>query len=143
MSPSILPQLSRSELDLMKILWRDGESSVRSTHDQLSSDYDWAYSTTRTMMERMVKKNLLQRRDFHGVYLYQPLITKPAGLAIYVRDFAQRILELHHEVVVPLFARSEALTQEEVEELSRLLNEASDESQPEPTGVGPEAKSHE
>lgn len=117
------PQLSRSELDLMKILWREGETTVRGVHDMLGGDYDWAYSTTRTIMDRMVKKGLLERREFHNVFLYRSLISKPVGLASYVRDFADRILELDYGSVVALFARSETLTQAEIEELSRLLDE--------------------
>ncbi len=72
----------------------------------------------------MVRKGLLERRDFHGVFLYSAKISRPQGLARLVRDFAERVLELDHESVVPLFARSAALNPEEVEELSRLLDRA-------------------
>lgn len=135
MSRRPLPDLARSELDVLKVLWSEGRLSAREVHDRLADLLGWAYSTTRTTLDRMVKKGLLARRDFHGLYLYAPRISRPQGLAHLVRDFAERVLELDHASVVPLFARSDALTAEEVEELSRLLGEAA-ESKPDGGGEG-------
>ncbi len=105
----------------MKALWAGGPSSVREVHERVSSEREWAYSTTKTIMDRMITKSFLTRGDFHGVFLYRPRITKPEGLARLVRNFAERVLEVDPAPVVALFARSEALTPAEMEELSRLL----------------------
>ncbi len=107
----------------MKILWRDGKGSAREVHDRLAASHDWAYSTTKTVMDRMVRKGHLARASFHGVFLYKPLISKPAGLASFVRNFADNILEMDYGSVVSLFARSQALTEQEIEELSMLLQQ--------------------
>jgi predicted transcriptional regulator len=123
--PSRLPELSRAELDLMKILWQHDRLSGREIHDLLDTSYGWAYSTTRTMLERMVSKGYLARETFHGVNLYLPLINRPQGLAGMVREFADRVLEMDHGSVVALFARGSTLTPTEVEELARLLDESS------------------
>ncbi|MCG8608017.1 BlaI/MecI/CopY family transcriptional regulator [bacterium] len=122
-NPHSFPELSRSELDIMKVLWNNGRRSAREVHDQLCESYNWAYSTTKTIMDRMVKKGHLSRDSFHGVFLYTPLISKPLGLASFVRNFADHVLELDYGSVVSLFARSQALTPGEIEELTRLLEE--------------------
>ena len=118
---SNLPQLSKSELDIMKILWKDDKQSAREVHNTLVREYEWAYSTTKTMMDRMVKKGYLTRENFHGVFLYKPLISKPTGLASFVRNFADRVLEMDYGSVVSLFAHSQALTPNEIRELSKIL----------------------
>jgi predicted transcriptional regulator len=69
----------------------------------------------------MVKKGLLSRKEFHGLFLYEPLISKPMGLAQAVRDFAERVLEVDYGTVVSMFTRSKALDPEEIDELQRLL----------------------
>jgi len=117
------PDLTRSELAVLKVLWKQGELSAREVHEGLSGSLDWAYSTTRTTLDRMATKGLLQKRSFHGMYLYEPCVSKVAGLAGLVRDLAERVLEVDYAPVVSLFAESNALTPEEVEELSRLLEE--------------------
>ncbi|MGD8697665.1 MAG: BlaI/MecI/CopY family transcriptional regulator [Gemmatimonadales bacterium] len=116
-----LPELTRSELAVLKVLWSAGEASAREVHEGLPEGVDWAYSTTRTTLDRMATKGLLAKRSFHGIYLYAARISKVAGLAGLVRDLAERVLEVDYAPVVSLFAESRHLTPEEVEELSRLL----------------------
>jgi BlaI family transcriptional regulator, penicillinase repressor len=118
---SALPDLSDSELDVMRALWRAGRLSAREVHDEVSPERDWAYSTTRTVLERMVEKSLVDKTSFHGIYLYRPRLSRAAGLARAVRDFAERVAEVGAAPVVSLFAGSESWSEEEVSELERLL----------------------
>ena len=116
-----LPELSRAELDIMSVLWEAGSQSVREVHNQLAEKQQWAYSTTKTMMDRMAKKGLLLRENFHGVFVYRPLVSRPAGLVRFVQFFADRVLGIDHSSVVSLFARTNRLDNAEITELQRLL----------------------
>jgi predicted transcriptional regulator len=107
----------------MKILWARGKLSAREVHDAIADREEWEYSTTRTVLGRMVKKGLLSKRTFHGIQLYQARITRVQALAKLVREFAERVVQVDPALVVPLFARGEALTSEEIEEMSRILDE--------------------
>jgi BlaI family penicillinase repressor len=118
-----LPELSKSEYDILRILWKEGRQSVRELHDRIQETSGWAYTTTKTMMDRMVQKGLLSRESFHGIFLYTPLISRPAGLAKMVQFFADRVLELDSQEVVAMFAQSQAITPEEIQELEELLSE--------------------
>ena len=120
-SKQTLPELTKAEFDILRVIWKSGRLNVREVHDQLASSYKWAYSTTKTMMDRMTKKGLLQREQFHGVFLYRPLVSRPKGFARLIQFFAERVLELDVAAVVALFAKSNALTVEEIEELKQLL----------------------
>ena len=77
----------------------------------------------------MVGKALLSRESFHGIFLYEPQISRPAGLARMVQFFADRVLEMDVGSVVSLFARNQVLSPEEIEELNQLLNEQSGEEE--------------
>jgi predicted transcriptional regulator len=130
-----LPEPNPSELHLLKVLWRDGALAARELHERVGETHNWAYSTTRTVLERMVAKGLLTKRPFHGLNLYGAAISRPAGLAKLVRDFAERVLELDPAPVVGLFAESEALSAEEIEELAALIEQDDPgDSTPEPKG---------
>ena len=107
----------------MKTLWKNGRMSAREIHQDAGQSRDWNYSTTRTVVERMVQKNLLNKEKFHGIYLYLPTITRPQGLAQWVRHFAERVLEMDYAPVVSLFTQGQTLSVEEIEELQRLLDE--------------------
>jgi len=122
-----LPDLTKNELQLLNILWKSDEGfSIREVHEKIQHENQWAYSTTKTTMDRMVKKGLLERADFHGVYLYQAAISKPAGLAKLVSYFMNDVLELDSGALMSLFGSSKALSETEVDELESILKQGLD-----------------
>lgn len=118
-----LPELTKAEYDILRILWKNGRQSVREVHDRLKPINQWAYTTTKTMMDRMVKKNLLSRDIFHGVFLYHPLISRPRGIARMIQFFSERVLELDTSAVVSMLTQSQALNPDEIKELESILKE--------------------
>jgi predicted transcriptional regulator len=120
-----IPDLTRSEYEVLRVLWKGKVLSVREVHDKLTAG--WAYSTTKTVMDRMVKKVLLSRENFHGVYIYKPLISRPAGLVKMLKFFADSVLEMDYDMVVSMFARSQHLSKDELEELNELIELSSKE----------------
>lgn len=117
-----LPELSKSEYEILRTIWKHGRQSVREVHDKLQATSGWAYTTTKTMMDRMVPKGLLKRESFHGINLYNAQITRPAGMAKMVQFFADRVLEVDASTVVSLFSDSGAITEDEIKELEDLLD---------------------
>jgi BlaI family penicillinase repressor len=115
------PDLSKAEYDILRVLWKEEGLSVREVHERLRDVYRWAYTTTKTMMDRMAGKGLLKREPFHGIFLYRPVLSRPAGMARWISFFADRVLEMDAGAVVSLFARSKAITPEEISELEKLL----------------------
>jgi predicted transcriptional regulator len=117
-----LPQLTPAELEVMKVLWTGDGLSAREIHQQLGEQQEWAYSTTRTTVERMVRKGLVEKNAFHGLHIYSASVSRARGLARMVRDFATQVLESSHVPVVSLFAESGSLTEDEIEELRQVLD---------------------
>ena len=116
-----ISELTANELAILKVLWQNGALSAREVHDHLAALRDWSYSTTRTFLERMVKKSLLVKKSSHGMNLYKPGISKAQGLAPSVKHFAEQVLELDLGKVVNLFTGSQALSSGEIEELQKIL----------------------
>jgi len=123
-SESTLPALTGPELELMKVLWRKGDLGARELHEAVGARLGWAYSTTRTTLERMVRKGLVGKRAFHGLYIYGAAISRARGLAGLVQEFAARVLESDPAPVVSLFAEQGALDEGEIAELHAILDAA-------------------
>lgn len=62
--------LGKLELSVMEILWRRGESSVRDVIAYLTRPL--AYTTVMTTLDRLYKKDLLERRKAERAFLYSP-----------------------------------------------------------------------
>jgi len=119
-----LPELSKRELDIIKILWKLQKGSVREVHNELTKDINIAYPTTKTVLDRMVEKNYLKRESIHGIFVYSPLLTKSSGIAKLVQNFMQNVLEIDTSSVASLFANSKMLTKDELKELQDLINKS-------------------
>ena len=91
-----LPDLNKSEYEILKVIWKQENSSVRKVHDQVKPSTTWAYTTTKTHMDRMVKRGLLQRSEVNNIFVYQSLVTKPQGIAKMVQYFADSVLEVNY-----------------------------------------------
>ncbi|MBV8518051.1 MAG: BlaI/MecI/CopY family transcriptional regulator [Acidobacteria bacterium] len=118
-----LPELGETELVLMKTLWRAESMSAREIHDDLPEALEWAYTTTRSTLDRMVAKGLVTKTAWHGLYLYRAAIARPEGLAGYIRRFAARVLETEPSKVVSLFIEKESLSRDEIRRLRALVED--------------------
>lgn len=112
----------------MNVLWDSSPRSAREIHEDLADRLGWAYTTTRTVVDRLVDKGAVDKERLHGIYVYRPAVSKPQGIARLVADFSHRVARLPATDVVSFFADSEALTQAEVRELRRLVNELDEEA---------------
>lgn len=65
--------LGHLEVSVMEVLWSRGESSVRDVVHQLPRTL--AYTTVMTTLDRLYKKDLLNRRKSERAFLYSPRLS--------------------------------------------------------------------
>lgn len=64
------------EQDVMDVVWRLGDATVRDVHDQLAARRSIAYTTVMTTMTRLATKGFL-RRDTAGLaHRYRPAVSR-------------------------------------------------------------------
>lgn len=66
-----LLDLAPLELDCMNTLWPMGEGTVRDIRDGLAARRPRAYTTIMTIMERLARKGVVERRKVGRAYLYR------------------------------------------------------------------------
>lgn len=64
--------LAPLELDCMNTLWPMGEGTVRQIRDRLATRRPRAYTTIMTIMDRLARKGVVERRKFGRAYIYRP-----------------------------------------------------------------------
>ncbi len=117
--PSLQP--TKPELAVLKLLWRRKSLSAREITDVVAPEFDWTYSTMRTVIERMCEKGLLKKKSSDGVNVYSAAIGKVALLSRMILDFSDRVLELDATPSAVMFADSRLLSDDEIEELEKIL----------------------
>ena len=94
--------LSKFELEIMEILWKLGESSVREVQDAIQERKRPAYTTVQTIFARLEEKKAVRRtRKIGNAFLFEPLITRASVHRRIIDDF----LDLFGGSAQPVVAR--------------------------------------
>ena len=67
---------TESELEILQVIWKRGECSVRDVHEELIKNKDAGYTTTLKLMQIMHEKGLVERDTAAKSHLYKALITR-------------------------------------------------------------------
>jgi predicted transcriptional regulator len=113
---------SDAEFDVLKLFWKDGVLSAREVHEQIGPQLGWAPSTTRTVLERMCAKGLLERRERVGVAVFAACQSKVDVVGRALTKFARRVLEIDGPLSAQAFTGSQLLTPGEIAELQAVLD---------------------
>jgi BlaI family transcriptional regulator, penicillinase repressor len=65
------PAPTEAELDVLRVLWERGPSTVREVHEIVSADKDVGYTTVLKQMQVMHRKGLLARSERFRSHVYE------------------------------------------------------------------------
>jgi len=67
---------TESELEILQVIWKKGQCSVRDVHEELAKNKDAGYTTTLKLMQIMHDKGLVERDTTSKTHLYKAIITR-------------------------------------------------------------------
>ena len=67
---------TESELEILQVIWKMGQCTVREVHDELTKTKEAGYTTTLKLMQIMLEKGLVERDTRTKNHLYKALITR-------------------------------------------------------------------
>ncbi|KGK86873.1 beta-lactamase [Desulfosporosinus sp. HMP52] len=119
-----IPNISDAEWEVMKICWL---KSVPCTANEivkaLEEPTDWKPNTIKTLIGRLVKKGALGFKEEGRVYIYYPLVTEQECIQAESKSFLTRVFGGALKPMLVNFLKDEKLSQDDIEELKRLLED--------------------
>ncbi|GAA4803052.1 BlaI/MecI/CopY family transcriptional regulator [Olivibacter ginsenosidimutans] len=67
---------TESELEILKILWEQGECTVRQVHEIFAENKEVGYTTTLKLMQIMHSKGLVERDEQQKTHIYRALVSR-------------------------------------------------------------------
>ncbi|GAB2986135.1 hypothetical protein GCM10027049_26640 [Mucilaginibacter puniceus] len=67
---------TESELEILQVIWKKGQCTVRDVHEELTKTKDAGYTTTLKLMQIMHDKGLVERDTTSKTHLYKAVITR-------------------------------------------------------------------
>jgi predicted transcriptional regulator len=123
--PLVPPALHELESEVMEVVWRQGEATVRDVLGALNAgSKQRAYTTIMTIMARLDGKGLLTRKRSGKTDVYRPVMNREAYLRARARAEVEELVADYGDLALANFSRHlETLDAERRRQLRRLAGE--------------------
>ena len=110
-------------MDIMKIVWRRGEATVRDVYEDLRLRRPVAYTTVMTTMKTMEARGHLKKRAEGRAFVYAAVISESRMLRRIVGDFLDRVFNGSAEPLLAHLVKERRVSEKDLEEVSRMIRE--------------------
>lgn len=116
-------QPTEAELAILKVLWKQGPSSVRSVNDILSSEKEVGYTTTLKIMQIMYEKGILDRDTSKRSHIYIPLLAEQDVKSSLLKKFMNSAFEGSASAMIMQALGNESMTEDELDQIKTLIDQ--------------------
>lgn len=117
---------TQGEMEILEVLWKLGEGSVREVHDilnQIPGRKQKGYTTTLKFMQNMHDKGLLTRRENGKKHTYQTTITEKDSVQRRLDKIVEKTFQGSAMKLVMQILGNNDSSKEELEEIRNYLDE--------------------
>ncbi len=115
--------LFESEWAILKVVWEREPCAAPDVQERLASQKKWAYTTVKTMMDRMVKKDLLTVEKIRNLNLYRSAITQKQARKSEITRTIKRAFEGAISPMMQFLVENEEMPDAEIEKLEQLIRD--------------------
>lgn len=119
-------QISEAEAVVMEVLWQRQPQGADEIVTALAGRSEWAESTVKTLLNRLLNKGAIRADKDGRRYLYSPVVTREAWVAQQSGGLVERLFGGRVAPLVAHFSEQGRLTAADVAELKRLIAEIDD-----------------
>lgn len=113
-----------AELEVLKVLWDRGPSTVRDVLNELNaSGRRRAYTSVMSLMTVMAEKRLLHRRRHGRAFLYEPQTGRETTLRGMLGDLWQRAFDGSATLLVSQLLQQTSPDRDELAEIRRVIDQ--------------------
>ena len=108
----------------MEVLWTKGPMTGRGLYREISRQKRVAYTTARTVLDRLSEKGLVKKDRASGMITFSPRISRRDYQSAVAGDLARSVFEASPDLAVSAFAGLfPRMTEEDLDKLERLIKE--------------------
>ena len=112
-----------SELEILRVLWTRGPSTVREVHDALNEKRAMGYTSVLKFLQIMTAKGTVRRNETQRAHVYEACLPAEQTKRQLAGDMLHRVFEgSASQLMMHALAGGKA-SREEIDELRRLLNQ--------------------
>ena len=116
-------QPTAGELEVLKVLWDRGPSTVRDVMEVLNRTRERAYTSVMSLLNVMVEKGLLERVPQGRAFVYRPTVDREQTLGRMVSDLLGRAFEGSASQLLAHLLDQSNPSVEELDEIRRTIRQ--------------------
>jgi predicted transcriptional regulator len=116
-------RISEAEHAVMEVLWARHPVSAAEVCEQVCEQRGWSMPTVKTLLARLVGKGAVATEPDGRRFLYSPVLERDAYVGGESRRLVDRLFGGRPAALFAQLAEAEALDDEDVAEIERLLRE--------------------
>lgn len=118
-----LPKPTPGELDILNVLWRLGQATVREVYEDLNRSRPAGYTTVLKLMQIMTEKGLLERDESDRAHVYRPAAKREQTQRQMVGDLLDRVFSGSASALLLQALSHKPASRKELAEIRRMLDE--------------------
>lgn len=122
MAETDTPRPTDAELEILKVLWRRGPSTVRDVFEALGEVKTMVYTTILKLLQIMWEKGLVTRDETERAHRYAAALAEDQTQKQFVGDILRRVFDGSTKKLVLQALSSERASAEELTEIRRMLD---------------------
>lgn len=116
--------MTDAEWVIIEVVWNQQPCAAGTVQEALESSHGWAYSTVKTMMDRMAAKGLLATRSIRNLQLFSAQITRQQARHSELRQCLRRAFNGALSPMFQFLVEEERLSEAELQELQQLIKQS-------------------
>ncbi len=114
-------KLFDSELKVMDVLWREGDSTAKNISNVLKEEVGWNMNTTYTLIKRCIKKGAIERSEPN--FMCHALIPKEEVQEAETNELINKIYDGSADKLFAALLGRKKLSPEQISQLKQIVGE--------------------
>ncbi len=115
---------TRSELEILSVLWEQGHATVKEVHEELNKQKPMMYTTVLKLLQIMQEKGLVERDAQNKAHIYAAAIPKTETQKNLVADLLEKVFRGSAAQLVQHVLEATPTSPEELKEIRKMIRQA-------------------
>jgi len=115
--------ISDAEWQVMNVIWDAQPATGQEVVSRLEGHADWAPATIKTMLHRLVRKNVLAYEQQGNRYVYRSNVRRADCIKQASRSFLERVFSGEPGSLVAHFLKNSKLSADDIAKLREILDQ--------------------
>src|SRR5215216_2740223 len=117
-----LPRPTDTELDILRVLWQRGPSTVREVQETMNEMKPTGYTTVLKMLQIMTDKGLVRRDERQRAHVYEAKLAQEQTQRQIVTDLLERVFDgSATSLVMQALATKKKASDKELAEIRKMI----------------------